>query len=82
MLIFILLIIYYLSNEDDTGNEYGNDGKAQTKILTKNFTRFFAPPLPRINVGKIYASNAGAELTKKSDTKMLLAFLTPSPSNQ
>ena len=77
MLIFILLIIYYLSNEDDTGNEYGNDGKAQTKILTKNFTRFFAPPLPRINVGKIYASNTGAEPTKKSDTEILFGFFDP-----
>ena len=54
--------------------------KHRRKILRKNIIRFY-PPLPRINVENIYASNAGAELTKKCDTKMLFGFLTP-PSPQ
>ena len=45
------------------------------KILRKNFTRF--SPLPRINVGKNYASNADAELMKKSDAKILFGFFDP-----
>ena len=52
--------------------------KHRRKILRKNIIRFY-PPLPRINVHNIHASNAGAELTKKCDTKMLFGFLTPLP---
>ena len=50
--------------------------KHRRKILRKNINRF-KPPILRINVGNIYASNAGEELTKKCDTKILFGFLTP-----
>ena len=51
--------------------------KHRRKILRKYIIRFY-PFLPRINVDNIYyASNAGAELTTKCDTKMLFGFLTP-----
>ena len=82
MLISILLIIHYLSNDDDTGTEYGNDGKAQTKNSQKKYYSVLLTPLPLINVGNIYASNAGAERTKKCDKKFLFGFLTHPPSNQ
>ena len=51
--------------------------KHRRKILRKSIIPFYPPPLPWINVDNIYASNAGAELTKKCDTKMLFGFLTP-----
>ena len=34
---FIMLIFHYLSNDDDTGTEFGNDGEAQTKNSDKKY---------------------------------------------
>ena len=43
--IFIMLTFHYLSCDDDTGTEYGNDGEALTKkIGYKIVSQFFAPP--------------------------------------
>ena len=71
-------MIYYLSNDDDTGTDYGNSGTARKKKCLKKCYLVFCP-LPRINVGNIYASNGGVELRKKSDTKILFGFFTPFP---
>ena len=45
--IFIMLIFHYLSNDDDTGTEYGNDVAAPTKNSDeKMLVGFLVPPPP------------------------------------
>ena len=41
-------MIHYLSNDDDTGTEYGNNGAAPTKKSdTKMLVGFLTPPSPK-----------------------------------
>ena len=74
----IVLIIYYLSNDDDTGTRYSNDGAAPTKNSQKKFQSIFCTP-PLINVSNVYKSTA--EL-RKSFTKIIVGFLAPPAPNQ
>ena len=40
-----MLIFHYISNDYDTGTDYGNDGAASTKNSDKkDISRFFGPP--------------------------------------
>ena len=64
MSIFIILIFHYLSNDVDTGTEYGNNGAAPTKKFdTKILFDIFDPPFPIINVYNIYWRNVDAAST-------------------
>ena len=69
----IVLIIYYLNNDDDTGTRYSNDGAAPTKNSQKKFQSIFCTP-PLINVSNVYKSTA--EL-RKGFTKIIVGFLAP-----
>ena len=53
-----VLMFHYSSNDDDTGNKYGNDGAAPTKNSDEKMLVGFLDPLPLINMGNINSSNA------------------------
>ena len=43
---FIMLMFHYSSNDDDTGNKYGNDGAAPTKNSDEKMLVGFLDPSP------------------------------------
>ena len=59
-------MIHYLSNDDDTGSEFGNDGSALTKNSLKKCLLVFCDPLPLIIVSNIKSNTAGTKIAKNS----------------